>query len=191
MLKRLSKKYLKHNLKKFPPSSKSLLMIRKFSQTIDDHPLTNKLEQFVVQSWTELLKAKIGNLCLISCLDMQALGGIFEKILANIIQEQYPGEWRPGNKPHHEKDIVCSTDDRYSIEVKTSTNIGLKVFGNRSYANVSNIATKSRNGFTLTVNVDLKNSKICLIRFGISALTVSVLNLLFSSSLLLNPTEAI
>ena len=81
----------------------------------------------------------------------------------------HPDEWR-GEQVGSDKDIVYIPNDKYSIEVKTSSN-PRHIFGNRSYAQGSTKGKKSKSGYYLAVNFEKfsktnKKPRILLIRFG-------------------------
>jgi hypothetical protein len=82
---------------------------------------------------------------------------------------RHPKGWREDQKPS-EKDIVCVADDRFSIEVKTSSNPA-RIFGNRSYAREGKASKKGKSGYCLAVNFGKFRQgdampRVLLIRFG-------------------------
>lgn len=94
------------------------------------------------------------------------VGYFFEILLARQLALQFPQVWR-GNQGKEEKDLVCLTDVGHSVEIKTSGQLGLKVFGNRSHgqqaANES-LVKKEKSGYYLTVN--FSGHVLTLLRFG-------------------------
>lgn len=136
------------------------------------HPLYYSLVKIITDCWEKLGDNEIDNIKIFRIMDMQCVGGALEKLIAKNIDEKFKDneneckKWEgcPNNKK--DKDVVCLYNPDYSFEIKTSSNKGLRVFGNRSYSNVSEHAIKSRDSYVLTINVDLENWKICLIRFG-------------------------
>lgn len=99
------------------------------------------------------------------------LGFFIENLLAIKLAERYADIWKHG-KEKDEKDIVCLTNNDYSIEVKASSS-AKSIFGNRSYGQEqSSKAVKDKNGFYLTINFEkfekdsLEMPKITLIRLG-------------------------
>lgn len=79
---------------------------------------------------------------------------------------RHPTYWK-GACADNDKDIVYINDTRFSFEIKTSGQRGVKVFGNRSYGQkLQNVdhAKKDKSGYYLTVNFHKDN--LNLIRFG-------------------------
>jgi hypothetical protein len=97
------------------------------------------------------------------------MGFFLHELIPLEIATLHPDEWT-GERVASEKDIVYIPDDKYSIEVKTSSN-PRRIFGNRSYAQGSTKAKKSKSGYYLAVNFEKfsktnKKPRILLIRFG-------------------------
>ena len=70
----------------------------------------------------------------------------------------------------NEKDMVYIPDPIYSFEIKTSSS-ARNIYGNRSYAQKSGNAKKSKSGYYLAVNFQKftpvrKHPKIVKVRFG-------------------------
>jgi len=82
------------------------------------------------------------------------------------LQKKFPGLWR-GAREKGDKDIVYLPDESLSIEMKTSGQLGTKIFGNRSYGQQSSDplrALKKKSGYYLTIN--FFGTTLNLIRFG-------------------------
>ncbi|MBP0016781.1 MAG: ScaI family restriction endonuclease [Cyanobacteria bacterium SBLK] len=146
--------------------------LNKTHELIAEHPLKEDIiKQIILESWTILWDTKIGNNDLkISIQDIdlpaQIVGYFLEKIFAKILETRYPQEWQ-GGKNKEDKDIIYLPDDRFSLEIKTSGQKGLKIFGNRSYGQKTkneNLEKKSKSGYYITVN--FFDQTINLIRFG-------------------------
>lgn len=116
---------------------------------------TDELVAIVLQSWecifqSEICELKIGT-------DVfptpQMMGNFLETAIAANLSKNHPDIWRHG-KEKDEKDVVCLTNQDYSIEIKTSSKFK-KIYGNRSYAQAqSDSATKSKDSFYLGVNFE-------------------------------------
>ena len=84
----------------------------------------------------------------------------------------YPGVWR-GDQAANEKDLVYIPDQRFSVEIKTSSD-PKKIFANRSYAQESSTSKKDKNGYYIAVNFEKfsktrtapQRPRIRRIRFG-------------------------
>lgn len=139
---------------------------------IGRHPLDcETIKQVALKSWQVLWSTTIGegevSIKLFE-LDVPAsvVGYFFEKLFARELETQQPEHWR-GGRTKNDKDIVHLPDNFYSIEIKSSGQLGTKVFGNRSYGqNVENtvLDKKEKSGYYITVNFYEK--EINLLRFG-------------------------
>ncbi len=96
------------------------------------------------------------------------LGFLLQKLISLHFEKKYPKLWQ-SEKTSSDKDLVCLTDETFSIEIKTSSNPN-KIFGNRSYAQASSNVKKKKSGYYLAINNQpiKKNTKpkIIKIRFG-------------------------
>jgi hypothetical protein len=143
-------------------------------QLIQEHPLdTQEIVNAVLNSWNNIFSSSIGKHKFRFGTDIfpkpQIMGFLLHELIPLEIEATYPGEWR-GEKTASDKDIECITNDRYSIELKTSSNRS-QIFGNRSYAQKPTEGKKGKDGFYLAVNFEkfdksIPNPKIVLIRFG-------------------------
>jgi hypothetical protein len=94
------------------------------------------------------------------------IGYFFEKLFAKKLSDRYPGVWRGGSSGE-EKDLHCENNPDLSIEIKSSGQLGTKIFGNRSYGQkVENeaLAKKDKSGYYITVN--FYGEQLNLVRFG-------------------------
>lgn len=143
----------------------------KTKELISEHPLNlEEIREFSVQSWDSLWETYVGSGCSrVSLTDMnppaQIVGHFFEKILARKLSKEYPDQWR-GEISGGEKDLVYTENGRYSMEVKSSGQLGDKVFGNRSYGQGADSSTKKgdKSGYYLTVN--FRDTTLTVLRFG-------------------------
>ncbi|WP_066425643.1 ScaI family restriction endonuclease [Anabaena sp. 4-3] len=146
--------------------------LMKTQELVEAHPLDfETIKDVALKCWKTLWSTTIGedNLAInLSDLDIPAtiVGYFFEKLFAKELQIRHPQLWR-GGKSKEEKDLVYIPDNLYSIEIKSSGQMGNKIFGNRSYGqNVENIELekKEKSGYYITVN--FYKQSLNLIRFG-------------------------
>lgn len=139
---------------------------------IKNHPLSlNKILEAVYVAWEGVWSTEIGNgHARIPLHEVNppatVVGYFFEKLLGKELATRYPGEWT-GGSAGDQKDLHYIKDKKYSIEVKTSGQLGWQVYGNRSYGqDIENPdrAKKDKSGYYITVNFHGRH--INLIRFG-------------------------
>lgn len=153
------------------PSSQWLMTTKKL---VDEHPLTREeIVDIVLSSWDYIIGTKLGDKYTIGVdikLKPQIMGFFLHELIALEITNRYPLSWRP-ELVGSDKDVVCITNDKYSIEIKTSSNKA-HIYGNRSYAqqSESGASKKSKSGYYLAINFEKFNDdvkpKILKIRFG-------------------------
>lgn len=115
-----------------------------------------ELVSTILESWNSFLNTKIGEEELRIPQDIelapQIIGTFLEKIIAHRLSNRFQGVWRAGIG--NEKDIHCIQDDKYSMEMKTSTSSDA-IFGNRSYAQVVvGSEKKDKKGYFIAINYD-------------------------------------
>ncbi|MFM6190639.1 ScaI family restriction endonuclease [Planktothrix sp.] len=144
----------------------------KTQELIENHPLPlETIREISLKSWDILWQTTVGDGELaipLYSLDVPAMvvGYFFEKLFAKELQMREPQVWR-GGVSKEEKDLVYIPNQLYSIEIKTSGQLGLKIFGNRSYGKSGenpDLAKKEKSGYYITVN--FYDRMINLIRFG-------------------------
>jgi len=94
------------------------------------------------------------------------IGYFFEVLFAKELQNRYPDDWR-GNLTEDEKDLVCIKQPNLSVEIKSSGQLGDRVYGNRSYGQKvvnTELAKKEKSGFYITANFFRRT--LTLLRFG-------------------------
>lgn len=143
-------------------------------QLIAKHPLTTEeIKSVVLDSWDEIFRSKIGKKPYHIGKDIfpkpQIMGFFLHEIIPLEFERRHPGKWRK-EKAARDKDLICITDDQFSIEIKTSSNPN-SIFGNRSYAQDSENGKKSKSGYYLAIKFEKfteenTNPKIVKIRFG-------------------------
>ena len=141
---------------------------------LKEHPLENaELVDVVLKSWYSIFSSKLGTKRFKIGSHIfpkpQIMGFLLHELIPLELQARYPKLWRT-EKTAGDKDIVYIPNDRYSIEIKTSSN-PKHIFGNRSYAQQSTEGKKAKTGYYLAVNFEKFTKKkrrpnISLIRFG-------------------------
>jgi len=136
------------------------------------HPLSpHEILEIADAAWASLWKSTIGagqNRTPLKSLTVPAtvVGYLFEILFSNELLRRSNGLWR-GSNAANEKDLVHTKDSRFSIELKTSGQLGSKVFGNRSYAqkrSTGDRQKKEKSGYHVTVN--FYRQTMTLVRFG-------------------------
>lgn len=139
---------------------------------IASHPLSvQEIMQVVHVAWHGVWSTQIGtDSAKLSLYEVNppatVIGYFFEKLMGKELAARYPHDWA-GGSGGSEKDLHYISDKQYSIEVKTSGQLGLKIYGNRSYGQeIANLerAKKDKSGFYITVN--FYGSTINFVRFG-------------------------
>lgn len=135
---------------------------------IATHPLSlQDIHDAVFRAWNNVWTTVIGGQNGYRLIDAsplppaQVVGYLLEMLVAkeiNLINRNFI--WGQGSQ----KDIHCISNDNFSIEMKTSGQLGYKIFGNRSYGQTGATGKKDKSGFYITVNY--YNTTVTLIRFG-------------------------
>ena len=141
---------------------------------IDDHPLdVGVIKDVVLAAWTSIFDSKMGSKGFQIGQDMfpkpQIMGFFLHELIPLELAARFPKDWR-GDVASDEKDLVYIPDQRYSVEIKTSSNPN-RIFGNRSYAQKTTAGKKVKSGYYLAVNFEKftdanRSPKIRKIRFG-------------------------
>jgi hypothetical protein len=136
------------------------------------HPLSiEEIISVVHIAWEGVWSTQIGSeQTRLSLLEINppatVIGYFFEKLMGKELSVRYPDQWIDGSAGNH-KDLHNIINSKFSIEVKSSGQLGLKIFGNRSYGQeVENTdrAKKDKSGYYITVN--FYKTYLTLIRFG-------------------------
>jgi len=104
-------------------------------QLIERHPLElDVIRKVAVQSWDTLWQTRIGEgetAIPLANVDAPAtvIGYFFEKLFTRELELKFPNVWR-GGRSKNEKDLVCLTNPAFSTEIKSSGQLGTKIFGN-------------------------------------------------------------
>lgn len=124
-------------------------------ELIDSHPLSKSEIVEVCQiAWRDIFDTSIGRNQLRIGKDIfprpQIIGEFLHELVPAELASRYPSTWRR-EELKGEKDLVHLPDDRFSIELKTSSNPS-QIFGNRSYAQAPTENSKNKDGYFLTIN---------------------------------------
>jgi len=132
-----------------------------------------KIVEIVLASWEDIFHSKIGvhsyQIGREIWPEPQIMGFLLHELIPLNLAAAFQGEWRRGGTG--KCDAVHLPGDEWSFEIKTSSST-IGIFGNRSYAHVSESARKRRGSFFLAVNFGKFNHatgvrpEIHLIRFG-------------------------
>lgn len=149
--------------------------LKKTEELIGAHPIkTEEIKAVVLQAWADIFESRLGPKGFQIGKDIfpkpQIMGFFLHELIPLEFAARYPHVWR-GEKTKFDKDMVYIPDNRYSIEIKTSSHPS-QVFGNRSYAQEGETeGNKSKSGYYLTVNFGKfigksGNPRVLRIRFG-------------------------
>jgi hypothetical protein len=143
-------------------------------ELIEAHPLNEgEIVEFCLAAWGNLFSSSIGRHGLKIGQHIfpkpQIIGALLHELIPAEIVATYPKDWQR-EQEKDDKDIVYLPDDRFSVELKTSSNPN-QIFGNRSYAQVPSQQRKSKDGYYLTVNFEqikekAKQPNILRVGFG-------------------------
>ncbi len=143
------------------------------SKLTEDHPLSlDAIRDTAIRSWDTLWQTSIGSgekAIALADIDVPAtvIGYFFERLFARELELEFPNMWR-GGRSKKEKDLVCLTDERFSTEMKSSGQLGTRVYGNRSYGQkakqLEQVAKTEKSGYYITVN--FYHQALTLLRFG-------------------------
>lgn len=141
---------------------------------VDEHPLQSaEIVDVVFAAWKSIFASRIGTRGFHIGKEIfpkpQIIGFFLHELIPLELSARYPKHWR-GDQSASEKDLVYIPDDRFSIEVKTSSNVN-HIFGNRSYAQATSKDKKAKSGYYLAVNFQKfspseKIPTVLLVRFG-------------------------
>ena len=139
-------------------------------ELVDNHPLKKEdLVAAVFSAWNGVFETKLAGKLKIGTdihLKPQEIGSFLHALIPYELEQKYPSAWRR-DQFGNEKDIVCIADEKFSIEVKTSSSAN-RIYANRSYAQEQTNGKKSKTGYYLAVNFTNNPvvHQIELIRFG-------------------------
>lgn len=147
----------------------------KTRELIDAHPLgDDEIVEVTLGAWEAIFTSKIGGKGFQIGKHLypkpQIMGFFLHELIPLEFSSRYPNDWR-GELTAADKDLVHIPDDKFSVEIKTSSHKS-QIFGNRSYAQKGNTHKKSKSGYYLAVNFGKFSGKgsaqpaIHRIRFG-------------------------
>jgi hypothetical protein len=141
---------------------------------VNEHPLkAAEIVDVVLSAWNSIFASRMGTKKFQIGKEIfpkpQIMGFFLHELIPLELGARHPKSWR-GEQSSGDKDIVYIPDNKFSIEVKTSSNPS-HIFGNRSYAQETTTNKKSKTGYYLAVNFQkfsttVKRPNILLIRFG-------------------------
>lgn len=147
---------------------------QKITETlISEFPLSNDdMIKIVFGSWNDIFKTNVGGQYKIGKDIMpqpQIMGFLLHELIPLNLSTRFARIWRRG-EASTEFDAHYIPNEKYSFEIKTSSSTK-GIFGNRSYAQISDKAIKRRGGYLLAVNFEkfeegIERPNINLIRFG-------------------------
>ena len=124
---------------------------------IEEYPLsTNEILEISLLVWNRLWTTKVGGVIKLKGVELPAtvIGYFFQKLFAYELSTRYPKEWR-GEQNKSDKDLVNIQQELFSTEMKSSGQLGYKIFGNRSYNQRSlskENSGKDKSGYYITIN---------------------------------------
>jgi hypothetical protein len=139
---------------------------------IRKHPIDESfIIEIVLTAWNSIVSSKIAGEFQIGK-DIfpkpQIMGFLLHEVIPLYLKKKYPENWRE-DRNTGDKDLVYIPDNRYSIEIKTSSSSS-RIYGNRSYAQEATKGKKMKSGYYLAINFEKystgNNPRISLIRFG-------------------------
>lgn len=127
----------------------------KTEELIAKHPLdSSDIVGSVLQSWSDIFDSKLGSKGFQIGRDIypapQIMAFLLHELVPLEIGSRYPKAWRR-DQFGTEKDLVYIEDERFSIEIKTSSSAA-GIFGNRSYTQPTQGHKKSKSGYYIAVN---------------------------------------
>jgi hypothetical protein len=141
---------------------------------VKEHPLkAAEIVEVVLAAWESIFASRMGTRAFHIGKEIfpkpQIMGFLLHELIPLELAARHPKSWC-GERSSGDKDIVYIPDDKFSIEVKTSSNPS-HIFGNRSYAQETTTQKKAKTGYYLAVNFQkfstiVKRPNILLVRFG-------------------------
>ena len=119
---------------------------------VEEHPLESKeIVEVVLQSWKDIFVSKIGPKKFEIGKDIfpqaQIMAFLLHELIPLEFASRHPKKWRR-NQVKADKDLVYVANEKFSIEIKTSTNPS-GIYGNRSYEHGDGV---KKSGYYLIIN---------------------------------------
>lgn len=133
----------------------------KTKELVSEHPLnplvSDEIKEVVLEAWCGILNTSIaGELKIGTNIfpSPQILGDYLHELIPVILEKRHPGIWKR-DVEKKDKDLVYLPDNRFSTEIKTSSNPN-NIFGNASYGveDSANTSAKSKDGYYLAINFE-------------------------------------
>ena len=146
------------------------------AQLVREHPIrSDELVEVVLDTWRDVFESRIGKRGFRLGYEIkptpQIMGNYLHELIPLEFEHRYPGVWRK-QQSKDEKDLVHLPEDRFSIEIKSSSH-KTNIFGNRSYGQqtLDNDGRKKKSGFYLAINFEKFGAgpelpQITKVRFG-------------------------
>lgn len=142
---------------------------------IDAHPLKAKeIVEVVLLCWDSIFESRITpqgfQIGTHIFPKPQIMGFFLHELVPLEFATRYPKHWR-GEATASDKDLVFIPDNKFSVEIKTSSHAS-QIYGNRSYAQEASDGKKSKSGYYLAINFEkfvagrTARPRIRRIRFG-------------------------
>lgn len=138
------------------------------------HPISgNQFVTAVLGAWEDVLNGSFGSFKIGRdiFLSPQSMGVLLHELVPLHLMKITRGRFRPGALKT-EKDIHCTEDNRWSVEIKCSSHKD-NIFANRSYGQKNSTdAKKNKDGYYLAINFDKQTTdtettpRVRLIRLG-------------------------
>jgi len=138
-----------------PYKDKSIAEWGEITKTlVSMYPLnTDEILNISITAWERLWNTKVGETIALKEVELPAtvVGYFFQKLFAQELSTRYPDVWR-GESLKADKDLENIKNSFFSTEMKSSGQLGYKVFGNRSYCQKSDTPSKAKSGYYITIN---------------------------------------
>lgn len=126
-------------------------------ELIAEHPLTpEEIVDVVRQSWDTIFRSTLGDGFRIGqhiFPKPQVMGFFLHELIPLEFEHRHKGVWR-AEKTAADKDLVYAPDNRFSVEIKTSSH-PQRIFANRSYGQEGESDwKKSKSGYYIAANFD-------------------------------------
>lgn len=124
---------------------------------IEEYPLSiNEILEISLLVWDRLWTTKVGDSIELKEVELPAtvIGYFFQKLFAHELSTRYPTQWI-GEQNKNDKDLVNLQEEFFSTEMKSSGQLGYKIFGNRSYNQqllTQENSGKDKSGYYITIN---------------------------------------
>ena len=142
-------------------------------ELVNAHPLFgDEIRTLVTDGWNEVFESRIGSKGLRIGVDIfpsgQVMGSFLHELIPREFSDAHPTLWRP-EADTADKDLVFIPDNKFSIELKTSSHPS-EIRGNKSFAQDVTDGKKLKDGYYIVVNyAEIKHGnqlELKKIRFG-------------------------